>query len=236
MFDTSVSSSSKEDFGFPPEDYVVYKGTIWIPVETTLVGSSFNAAWKKALNDFNEWKEKGLQIVDIKDAWQDYKPATLQFEEWRAEAVTPAKKSEKFPKEIEALKERKVRYLRSLLLNSPDSPYTLEQLGILYGENGMYEEAMEALKRHISVNGENATALNNSGNLYYLAGDYRNAENAYLKALKYDQEDAGIMINLARCYSRQNNKEKARKYFDMAIRIDRDVTKKYFRLSSELRR
>jgi tetratricopeptide (TPR) repeat protein len=236
MFDTSVSSKLKEDFGFPPDDYVVYKGTIWIPVETTLVGSSFTAAWKKALNDFNEWKEKGLQIVDMKDAWQDYKPATLQFEDLSTEAIIPAKISEKFPKELEALKERKVHYLRSFFLNSPDSSYALEQLGILYAENGMYEEAMETLKRQIRVKGENATTLNNSGNLFYLTGDYRNAENAYLKALKYDQEDTGIMINLARCYSRQSKKEKARKYLDMAIRIDPDVTKKYFRLSSELRR
>jgi len=236
MFDTSVELDSKEDFGFPPEDYVVLRKTIWIPVEVTLVGNAFNVAWKKGLDEYREWQGKGLQVAEMRDAWQEFKPATLEYEDMSIEMIDPAKIESTFPGETASLKQRQLNYLGSLLLSSPVTARSLKQLGILYGENSMYREAKEAFDKYIALNGEDATVLNNMGNLYFLQANYKNAEKAYLKALRYDPRDPGIHINCARLYLKLNNREKARKFFQSAAELDPQVNSKYYYLSPKLKR
>lgn len=236
MFDASVGLDSRENFAFPPEDYVTLRKTIWIPVEVTLVGNAFNIAWKKGLDQYREWQGRGLQIVEMTDAWKEFKPATLGYEDMSIEMIDPARIEAAFPGETESLRQRSLNYLVSLLLSGPVTANSLDQLGTLYGENRMYSEAMATFEKYIALNGEDATVLNNMGNLYFLQANYKNAEKSYLKALRYDPTDTGILINCVRLYLKLNNMEKARKFFASAAEIDPEVSSKYYYLSPKLKR
>jgi DNA-binding beta-propeller fold protein YncE/tetratricopeptide (TPR) repeat protein len=235
MFDTSLGDEEVEEFGFPPEEYTVHRGTIWIPVEVTLVGTSFSAAWKRGIDQLREMQNSEMQIVVVEDAWKNFKPAMPDYRESPLDLEGQERTGNDPPGDTEELRKQRVEYISSLFLNAPDTPYTLAQLGILYGENAMYEEAMDMFKMYEKKFGQDATVMNNIGNLYLLQGKYADAEKAYLKALLHDLEDPGIMVNFARCYYKQGDKEKARRYLEKAARIDPDIVKKYFYLASELR-
>jgi DNA-binding beta-propeller fold protein YncE/tetratricopeptide (TPR) repeat protein len=235
MFDTSLSDDEAEEFGFPPEEYLIHRGNIWIPVEVTLVGSSFSAAWKRGIDQFHDKRNSEIQIVPIEEAWKEFKPGTLDYRELSPGLNVQTGAGNTSAGEAEELRKQRVQYISSLFLDSPATPYTLSQLGILYGENGMYEEAMKTFELYIKKFGEDATVTNNIGNLYFLQRKFAQAEKAYLKALVHDLEDPGIMINFARCYYKQGKKKKARQYLERAVRLDPDIAKKYFHLASELR-
>ena len=49
----------------------------WVPVETTIVGSSFVKAWELGAANYYKWKDKGLTLLNVHESWNVYKPASL---------------------------------------------------------------------------------------------------------------------------------------------------------------
>ena len=224
MFNTGVPEKDKATLGFP-DLLVVHLGTVWIPVEMTMVGSSFTRAWQKAAEEYRDWSAKGkAEVVSTQKSWEQFKPVTLPPTEARAAKVTKEQIEALFKDELETFGRQRLSALSAdyldVLKKQPNNISALGQLGILYGENGMYAEALEQFQKILVTDKKNSLALNNVGNINLLQERLEDAKIAYEASLEGDPDDTGTMANLSRVLLRMGKKEEARKLFQKAVAAD----------------
>ncbi len=239
MFNTGVPEQDKAVLGFPDSLLVFYQGTAWIPVEMTLVGSSFTRAWQKGAEEYRDWSAKGkVDIIDIQKAWEQFKPASLPKADVKPVKVKREEIEAKFKGELDTLARQRLAnlsagYLEALKKN-PNDQNALGQLGILYGENGLYAEALVQFQKMLAADKSSTVALNNIGNINLLQERLEDAKQAYESALKLAPGEPGIMVNLARVLFQTGKQEEAKKLFQEATAIDPRVPRQYGDLAASL--
>ncbi len=205
--------------GFPVERFVEYKGSYWVPVETTKFGRGFVDSWQAGIAQVKAAQEKNLfRFVPVMEAAKKYPPVTL---------VEIAKEPVPYPEEkVKAAylplleKLQKERYQNQLaaikdkIQKNPEHGMLNVQMGLVHVEGGNVTEArnlfMAALKDP-SVDVQ-AAAENNLGNLDYLGGNYKEAAAHYEAAEGISSDDGGVIINRARCAWKLGDETSAKKY------------------------
>ena len=236
MFSTGISADND---GYTMDNmYVVYDDQLWIPVETTLLGSAFVTAWEKGSATYYKWKGKGLTILDVHNAWEVYKPASLPDSAWKPGNVTRAEIEKKFPTDYMSIlkisSQTKTRgYLAAIKRNPSDVDAHL-QLGIILAKLGDRKEAMKYFDKVISLEPKNAAALNNRGNLFMIDDKYQEAQKSYVAATVAAPKDANVWVNLARAYKATNDVKKAKAAFVKAKQLDPAVMEEHRALALEL--
>ncbi len=225
MFNTGVREKDKATLGFPDQMTVSYQDSVWIPVEMTMVGSSFTRAWQKAAEEYRDWSAKGkTDIVNTQNAWELFKPVTLPSSQAGAAKVSRDEIEAVFKDELEMLGRERLANLSAeyleILKKAPNNVTALGQLGILYGENGLYAEALEQFQKILVTDKKNSLALNNIGNVNFMQERLEDAKVAYQASLGSAPEDTGTMTNLTRVLLRMGKKEEARKLFENAVAAD----------------
>ena len=209
-----------------------------MPVETTLVGSSFTKAWGRGSKTYYDWQDKDLHLLDIHSAWQTFKPASLPPSKWRPEKASLNPQDNPFAKETKQLKAvwlklQSQKYLAQLAGN-PDNIEALLQVGIIYGKNLEFKKAQTFFDKVLKIDPQNVIAMNNLGNIHFLQEDYIKAAELYAAAAKHDAADPFILINLTRTYLQQNLAEKAAATFKKARHIQPDIAKHFPTLALKL--
>ena len=239
MFNTGVAEKDKSTLGFADDLLVSYKDTVWVPLEMTMVGSSFTQAWQKGAEEYRDWSAKGrLEVIDVHKAWELFRPVTLPDADFKPAKVSKEEIEARYNDELEALGRQRLinlsaSYLEELKKN-PNNVEALLRLGILYGENGLSAEALEQFQKVLAEDKNNATALNNIGNINYLQERLEDARTAYEASLKAAPGDVGTMANLARVLLRMGKKEEAKKAFEDAVSADPRVVRQYGDLAAKL--
>jgi DNA-binding beta-propeller fold protein YncE len=218
--------------------FIEHEGLFWVPVEVTMVGKPFMEAWESGSLSYNEWKEKGLQSVDMQKAWETFKPASLVYTEWRPEVMARSAIDEKYEGEFNRLQKIRIRNMAKKYLDrlkaDPGDVDAAVQLGIVYADFGLLDDAMGVFEGGLAYDGENAALKNNMGNVHYLEGRYEEAVQAYKAAAGLDPYDSFVLINLSKGYLKLDNKGEAKKVFKKAYRLNKDVFKLYRKMSLEL--
>jgi tetratricopeptide (TPR) repeat protein len=218
--------------------FVVYNGRLWVPFETTLVGSSFTKAWEKGSTSYYQWLDKGLTTLEIRKAWQRFKPASLPATPWRPAPVNYTVIEQRYPGELSSIKrielKLKSRKYYEKLAKKPGDIDALMQIGIIYGQAGLADEAMKAFEKILQKEKTNAAALNNKANILFLSRRYKDAIQFYQKAGAMDSQDALIWVNLARSYLKVKNAKKAQQVFRKAYALDSKISSKYRMMALEL--
>jgi len=88
--------------------------------------------------------------------------------------------------------------------------------------------------RALTVEPKNASLLNNTGNIYFLKGQYEDAVKEYQKAAAEDPKDALVLVNLAKAFLKLEKTQSAKQALDKACTIDPDVIKSHRSLSLKL--
>ncbi|MDT8422963.1 MAG: hypothetical protein RQ724_04220 [Desulfuromonadales bacterium] len=229
------------DFASRPESmtdlFVVDEEILWIPVEVTMVGSSFLKAWEKGGKNYHDWAGRGLTTMDIRAAWEKFKPASLPSIDWRPQPVKRSEIEKKFD-ELKSLKKIRMGYLTKALVDTvraePDNYEPMLQLGIVYAEEGELDEASRMLLKAEELAPGDASIKNNLGNVNYLQEDFDQALYYYQLAAELDAEDPYIQVNLARAYLGKDMKEDAVNAFKRAMEMDITIATKYRKLALEL--
>lgn len=235
MFDAGVLAEEGSDT--MDELFVIYEGRMWVPVETTMVGADFMKAWQQGSQTYYQAAKDGsLSLLDLREAWQQFKPASLPASAWRPEAVDLS--GEHLTSELKKLKKlaltmRSQQYVARLAANPADLQAQV-QIGILYGKAGEIEAAKKAFGKVLATDTKNSEALNNFGNIYFLEKDYPAAAKMYLQAAELAPDDALIQVNLARSYLLGGERDKALASFAKAKELDSGVSRRYRSLSLEL--
>lgn len=236
MFSTGVAA---EEDGYTMNDmYVIYDDKLWIPVETTVVGSPFVKAWELGAANYYKWKDRGLTQLNIQHAWETYKPASLAESKWKPNEVSKESIDKKFPDEVASIlkmtAQPKTRHYRQLIEKNPADADAHQQIGIILAKLGDTQEAMKYFDKAISLMPNNAAALNNRGNLFMIDEKYAEAKKAYLDAVQSSPDDPYIWINLAKAHKALKEHKEASNAFMQAQKLDAGIKKKYKALGLEL--
>jgi tetratricopeptide (TPR) repeat protein len=239
MINTGVPETDKASLGFPDELLVASEGSLWVPVEMTMVGAPFTRAWQKAAEEYRDWSVKQkVEIINTQKAWELFKPVTLPPDSGKAVRVKREEIEAKYKGELETLGRQRLDHLsmkcREALKSNPNDTAALTQLGILYGENGAYAESLDQFQKVLAVDKENAVALNNIGNISFCQERLDDARIAYEASLKAAPGDPGTMANLSRVLLRMGRKNEAKKMFQEAAAIDPRVIRDYGDLAAGL--
>ena len=237
MFSTGIDAPSD---GYTMNNlYVVHEGTLWIPVETTLVGKSFIKAWENgAATYYREQDKEGFALFDVSEAWDRFKPASLPDDAWRAAPVTRDAIERNLPGDLLSVvkissQTQTRRYTEAITANPNDADAHL-QIGIILARQGDRNEARKYFRKVLELQPHNAAALNNLGNLHMLDSQYADAQKYYADAAKADPRDAEVLINLTQAYKAAKNTDKAREAYTRATRVDPTVASRYKALGLEL--
>jgi tetratricopeptide (TPR) repeat protein len=206
IFDTGIHKKNADVVSYDEDSYIIRNNHIWIPIETTEIGTSFLNAWRKGMEEYRRGvKNKELELIDVQSSWEVYPPVALP----PPKDITISLPSEEIIMErlerdileIEQYKEKTFERLNGEYKEKARvDPVYHNRLGILYGKRGEYEKAVEEFKKA----GNTSSAHNNLGNIYLLmARDEVSIEKAafhYEKARKTDMKDGGICLNLGILY------------------------------------
>jgi DNA-binding beta-propeller fold protein YncE len=218
--------------------FVKHQGTLWMPVETTMMGKSFLKAWETGSRAYHEWEGNGLGMMDIRAAWERFKPATLPQTDFRPKAIERAQIETKFRDEARTLRKTWIKFMGAnhvaVLRKDPNNVHALLQLGIVYAKAGELDESFKLFTTAVRIAPEDASLHNGLGNVHYLNGQDTEAERSYLKAAELDPHDPFVLVNLARVYQSMGRKDKAAEVFNHAIELDPSVKLQYRSMAIEL--
>jgi sugar lactone lactonase YvrE/fibronectin type 3 domain-containing protein len=236
MFSAGIMA---DDDGYTMDNmYVIYEGRLWIPVETTLLGSAFVPAWEKGAATYYKWKDKGLTVLDAHVSWDKYKPASLPDSNLKQSEISRAEIEKKFPSDYMSVlkissQTKTRRYLNAIKTNPSDVDAHL-QMGIILAKAGDRDEAMKYFDKVLTLEPKSSAAMNNRGNIFMIEDKYQDAQKAYLAATQVSPGDANIWVNLARAYKATKDVKKAKAAFVKAQSIDPAVKEGHRALELEL--
>jgi hypothetical protein len=79
MFNTGIYEKNRLSISPDTLQTISHNGTLWIPVETTMIGKGFVDAWHSASREFHSSLKEGrrIDIIDLEKAWQAFSPVPL---------------------------------------------------------------------------------------------------------------------------------------------------------------
>ena len=110
-----------------------------------------------------------------------------------------------------------IEIARKGLLSKPKNIPILKNLKSLILLN-RFEEASVACKKILSINKDDADAINLMGTIYEKKGLYDQAKKNFLKALELDKDLVEAKINIATIYQLEGNEEKANEIYNDLIK------------------
>lgn len=209
MFDTGIPREQSKGSPFPIELFRERNGTLWIPVETTMMGKdSFFAAWKIAASNLRNEPADSLasawSVFEVAASQAMYPPAALSF----AGSFSPSipDLASLWQRELAAAQQMQEEY-RQTFEDSlrQDLPAEIEiglrnRYGVVLGRNGAPLQAREQFQKTLAHDSAFVAAWNNWGNVAYVLGDWAQAESLYFRALEYNPYSRSTHLNLAILY------------------------------------
>lgn len=196
-----------------PGDLIEKNGTMWLPIETTLQGKSFAAAWDEGARQWREGLAKrDANLYPVREAWEKFPAVVLPGES--VPSILPSDKAVRdgFRAELASLVSReleeRVASLQAEFRRTGD-PSALNCLGVLYARFGQLDKA-EAQFLESARRKETAAVRFNLGSLSFARGKYKDALAHYERALAAGQnEDPKTLLAIARTQSELGRTEAA---------------------------
>jgi len=221
MFNTGLAKKDQGLISSQKELSVIYQGQVWIPLEATMIATSFSEAWTEGAAKYQRFKAKNqLKVVALQEAWQRYQPVTLQPASFNFQVSNSAALRLRVQREqrllLEKSLERALKPYQVLLLSRPDDVKVQMQQVILYARYGFYDRAHRLLDQ-MEKKVVNGALYNNRGNLFFVQEDFERAVESYRYAERLLSDDAEVKVNMAMSYYRLGDLRQARLKFEQAV-------------------
>ena len=232
MFRTGVKAADRGLISLQEELLALRDGEIWIPVEATLVATSFTEAWAEGARRYREAAAaRQVRIVSLRQAWERFPPATLAPIALAVDVPTGERVARLIEREQRLLLarrlEREVQPYRQALAANPKDIDARLQIGTIYARNGVSDVAQAEFDAILAQDPRHAAAANNRGNVYFGRGDFERALEAYRFAEELDPVDGGIRLNAALAYYRLGKLPEARSKYREASDLKKDIPAQY---------
>ncbi len=232
MFRAGLKEADRGLISLQDELLVLRDGEVWIPVESTLIATSFTEAWAEGARRYREAAAaKQVRVLSLRQAWERFPPATLAPAPIAVEVPGGERVARLIEREQRLLLARRLErevlpYRQALAANPKDLDARL-QIGTIYARNGVGEVAQVEFDAILAQEPRHAAAANNRGNLYYGRGDFERALEAYRYAEELDPQDGGIRLNAALAYYRLGKLSEARGKYREAAQLRKDIPSQY---------
>lgn len=204
-----------------PDELVFAGGKAWVPVEVTLRGEGFLAAWQEGAKEWLEASSKGkAALYPTREAWAEYPPVAFPGS-FAAQAPSSDRISAASAGEIRRFVERELkgRMAKAKLAEDSRDPRVLNRVGVLYAQYGLYQEAEGLFLRSLKL-AEAAPVLVNLGNVASIRKDWAEALVFYERAEKLDPRNAGAVLAVARANHALENYGSAKTAYERLKRLD----------------
>jgi len=206
MFDTGIHERKWWLFAVGDTLSIIKNKSLWLPIEVTRVGSSFRKAWHEGGRIYRESEHnEGFKVVFVSDVEGIYLSA-LPEELQKPLAEFPDMEEPKKIKtaNIAQIKHKKTgsikeHYLTELQQN-PANDSLRNRLGIILVQQDSIDQAKAQFSKILDHEPENTQALVNLANVHCISGKFKDANENYLKAVKFLKNEPGIYLNLAIMY------------------------------------
>jgi tetratricopeptide (TPR) repeat protein len=121
--------------------------------------------------------------------------------------------------------------LKGLMSKRPGDIDLMIELGNLYYENHMYDQAVNVYLEVTRIDSTHAGAHLNLGSVYADMGDPQKAEKELKAALKLAPDDAMVYTNLGTTYYSRQRYNDAVDMYKMALALDQDCMEAHFNLA-----
>lgn len=232
MFNTGLAEQQTGLISSDSSLLVIRNDQVWIPLEATMLGASFNEAWAEGASKYYKARaENKLGIIDLRQAWQQYKPVTLGKSSYdigipdsdRTRSLIKLAKDQLLSKSIDRL----ILPYQSMILNDPTNIKARMQIAILYTRYGLYDNAQMAFDALREIAPENSGVHTNQGNLYLLTAKYDEAIASYRQAVTLDELDGGIWVNISMAHYRKGELKAAGDAYQQAVTLSPEIKNHY---------
>jgi tetratricopeptide (TPR) repeat protein len=188
-------------------ELVEHEGSMWLPIEITLVQSeNFIEAWRTGARQVREAQRNSqLDVFPVRSAWTQY-PATgfsstVAAIPYPDGPAVPAAFRQEYTRFVRAELAPRVADLQGRIQQSGGSTRLMNNLGILYAQYGLYDEASQVFN-DILRKENSLSALVNLGNIQLIAQNWSQAIAFYQRALVLRADDPITNLNMARALHR----------------------------------
>ncbi len=220
MFDSGIAIDDAGDFFTSEKEYVLWDGRLWIPVETTLFGSSFSDAWRNGAEEYYLRKGRGyINEILVSQAQQTFKPGVVPD----ADIAFPSSGAieEIFNRDLAFFENRldQIALASGVSLESAEGLY---DAGATYLRLGQLDRALDLMNQAIERDPNMADAHNAKGVILTRRRQYDEALQLFRKALDLNPGDAGFRVNIALTYHLLGKGDDAEQAYEEAVRANRD--------------
>lgn len=206
MFNTGIHKRKAAMLSLAEDQYITLRGSsnVWVPIETTRFGNtddfSFLKAWEEGLREYRQWMETDqVEVVDVHRAWNtgysyNHPPGSVP----EVDMPSRTKVDPSIQSDIVAVQRERYAYLTSLeqyVNEHPEEIVAANKLAVTLAFWKRYDQAIQRINGILDQYPNNATALNNLGNIYTIQGKADEAQLAYQRASEADKIDPGIQLN-----------------------------------------
>ena len=240
-FDAQIPPNKISGSGLEETEVVILYDKVWIPVETTLIGTHpFLTSWKNAANRYYKELAAGNfpEIVPLSDARKVYLPSNYTPGGFKAGPTLAAGALELYSQQVSELftKTRKevLNELEARYKTEPLNVFVKNKYALLLIQIADTAKAENVLLEAFELSPSNASVLNNLGNIYYFRDEFDKAIQFYSQAAKFDSEDGEIFINLTKAWMNKGDNNQAKLWFQQALKVDPEMASLYDYLIKEL--
>lgn len=224
---------------FANSDDLIFRddGTVWVPVETTLVEEGFMEAWATGARQWREHAPNGdAGFFRTGTAWEVYEPVAFSVSDAELPSPDQERVASLFETELQSFVGRQInrreRQLLSRLEENPNDPRLLNRIGVLYARYGRTDEARERFQQ-IVEDRPFAPAFVNLGNISFLEQQFEEAARYYEQALDQDPYSSAALVGRARVANRLENYDKAAESYEVLANLDQDLAERFSHLDPD---
>ncbi len=217
-------------------------GSLWVPVEITMIGrSDFPAAWRQGADLWRSCEKDPAQrgFYRTREAQSLYRPVGLRESDLGLQYGRPENIARRFGADILKLSEAIVQdHAAEARRTGAKEDYN--RLGLAYARFGRYDDAAQAFGRAAAMDPGYLAPRVNLGNIAYLRREYGGAVRAYqaaLDALKQRGQEqsptaVAVLLNLSKASYELERYPDAQTYFSQARQLDPDTVQEFAYLGS----
>jgi tetratricopeptide (TPR) repeat protein len=212
------------------DEFILDDNKAWVPVEITMFQAGFEDAWLEGAKEWrNNQSKSQTAFYPTHEAWRQYQAVGFQdntsIDMPSRNDVTTA-----FVKTISRYVEQELWPQETLIKNqmADSSKKYIQQnkLAVLYARYGLYDKSLTAFKE-INDSRTYVPALLNTGNIYYLRGDYREALSWYERVLETKSTNRKALLGSARCNHELENYGTVRDAYQKLKGLDPDLAQRF---------
>lgn len=198
MFDSGIHPRNRLSLSVDEDLTVVRDDRVWIPVETTMIGKSFQAAWNEGAEIFRRWKDNPeARVALLSDGWAEYQPTLPLGDPPTIRMPDAGDVNRRTAADLDTLRGWQQTFLAVNYLEPLKKSQDLDReldLGRLMAQEGRFNEAETKFLAVLRARPQDAIALNNLGNLDLLTGRPGEALARY-RAARNTEDDPGVLLN-----------------------------------------